>query len=309
MSQQKLFLIIGAICVVIALVVIFGYIEQQRQIIKKQAAEALANLQKEQVAVLVAKSDIPQGVALEPEMLDTMIIPRRYLQPKAVVSLDRIAGMITIAPIAKGEQITLNRLSPPKEAASRVSSGALADLTPIGKRAITIPVDNIASLAGMIKPGDYVDVIAVMPVPSISAEGKQVNQVAVVPLFQNVLVLATGQETVSSRYKKEEKKEVPPFITLALSPQEANLIAFVQEQGKIRLILRSPADAQIQMLSPASWSTLLQYIMPPEAYKPETEPVVNNEENKTKELEKASPVDYVEIYRGLNKEKVPLSKE
>jgi Flp pilus assembly protein CpaB len=118
------------------------------------------------------------------------------------------------------------------------------------------------------------------------------------------LVLAVGQETAGlpieqgGRYKKEEKKEVSPLITLALSPQEANLIAFVQEQGKIRLLLRSPSDSQIGQLGLTSWDTLFQYVMPQEIAKPEP---------KAKE-EAPSDVVFVEIYRGLNKEKVPLPK-
>jgi hypothetical protein len=45
-------------------------------------------------------------------------------------------------------------------------------------------------------------------------------------------------------------------------PQEANLLTFAQEaQGKIRLVLRSPADAQIEPAEPASWDTLFQKII------------------------------------------------
>jgi pilus assembly protein CpaB len=210
--------------------------------------------------------------------------------------------MMAIAPISRGEQITLTKLSYPKE------SGELADVTPVGKRAITLSVDNIASLAGMIQAGDYVDVITMLPVPVQSPDGKQTTQTAIVPLFQNVLVLAVGQEigTVSrekGRYEKTEaRRETSPLITVALTPQEASLIAFVQEQGKIRFVLRSPTDSQIEVVQPATWDTLFQYIMPKDKQ------VADSESAKKEELVSSLPVpSYVEIYRGLKKEKVPLT--
>ncbi|MCM8795738.1 MAG: Flp pilus assembly protein CpaB [Candidatus Omnitrophica bacterium] len=300
MQKQRIILIIGIVLALIAVVMVKVYLDQQRQMAQEEARKAFARLQANQTAVLVAKQDIPNGTVLKPEMLEAAIFPNQYVQPQAVTSFDRIAGMITVAPISKGEQITLSKLTQRRE----VGAGAgLAGVTPVGKRAITISVDNIASLAGMIKPGDYVDVIAMVPVPVETQEGKHATQVAVLPLFQNVMVLAVGQNigggpVLSRRYEKEEQKETSPLITLALTPEEANLIAFVSEQGKIRLSLRSPADSQIQPLQPASWDTLFQYIMPAESkskIKEEVKPVV-------------AEAEYVEVYRGLNKEKIPLSK-
>jgi len=160
-------------------------------------------------------------------------------------------------------------------------------------------VDNIASLAGMLKPGDYVDVIAALPLPVQGPNGAVSSQPAVIPLFQNILILAVGQDLGSqvkgeSRYKKEEAKEASPLITLALTPQESNLIAFVQEQGKVRLVARSPADSQVQPFQPVGWDALMQYIMP---------------QLGEQKVEVKEPDDVVEIYRGLNKEVVILPKE
>lgn len=273
------------------------YINQQRQTIEERAKKSLANLQANQTAVLVAKNDIPRGAVIDAELLETAIIPNQYVQPQAVTSLDRVAGMITVAPISKGEQITLSRLTYSRE----IGRGSLAESTPVGKRAVTVSVDNIATLAGMLKPGNYVDVIAMVPVPAQNSEGKQDVQLVALPLFQNVLVLAVGQETgmlqqSDGRYRREEKKEASPLVTFALSPQEANLITFVQEQSKIRLVLRSPADSQLQPVQPASWDALFQYVMPKETARP----LPKKEEPKTAE--------FVEIYRGLSREQIPLSK-
>jgi len=294
MQKQRIILIAGVVLALAAVFLVKVYLDQQRKVFQEEASRQAANVQANQTAVLVAKQDIPKGTAIGPEMLESKIFPREYVAPQALTSLDRIAGMISVAQIAKDEQITLSKLAYPRQA------GGLAEATPVGKRAITINVDNISALAGMIKPGDYVDLIATLPVPVQLAEGKQVTQVASVPLFQNVLVLAVGQQTgvaAESRYKAEAGQQTPAssLITLALNPQEANLVSFVQEQGKFRLVLRSPADSQTQPLRPISWEALFQFLVPQETAKQQPE-------------QEIKPTGYVEIYRGLKKERVPLSK-
>ena len=214
---------------------------------------------------------VPCKVVSQPGWREApMIVSKQYVQPQAATSLDRVSGMMAAVPISKGEQITLNKFISAKEAAS--SGSSLAMVTPIGKRAVTISIDSISAVGGMIRPGDYVDVVAMITVPVTTTQGKQTTQVASVPLFQNVLVLAIGQDistsgqqsAAESRYKKEEKRVESPAITLALNPREASLLGFVQDQGKIRLALRSPSDAKIEQMSPTSWDSLFQYLMPPE---------------------------------------------
>lgn len=307
MNKQKIILIIGIILALAAVIMTKAYIDQERQAIQEQVKEDMASkIESNQVPVLVAKRDIARGATVDTTMVETTPVPNNYIQPQAVTSLERLADMVSIAPIAKGEQITLSKFAYPRQ------TGGLADVTPVGKRAITIPVDNISSLVGMLKPGDYVDVIAMLPVPTQGADGKQAMQLVTLPLFQNVLVLAVGQDTNTlsrpdSRYKKEGGgADISPLITLALVPQETNLIAFVQEQGKIRLVLRSQADSKIEQVQPASWDTLFQYLnlMP----KPQEQASSQAEEARLPTKEEPLPVGYVEIFRGLNKEKVPIYK-
>lgn len=290
-EKQKLILISGVVLGIVAIFMTKMYLDQQKIAVQERAKQAIANMQANQAAVLVAKQDIEKGVIIEPGMLETAIIPNQYVQPQAVTSLDRIAGMVTVASISKGEQISLSKLVSDKLS----GGGDLSGATPSGKRAITIVVDNISSLSGLIKPGDYVDVLAMLQIPTQGADGQTTGQMAVVPLFQNILVLAVGQNTggpvSESRYAaKEGSSGDNNPITLALGPQEANLIAFVQEQGRIRLTMRSQADAKVEQMAPASWDTLLQYVMPQK----DEQPVVDTNE-------------YVEVVRGLNKEKIPLS--
>jgi len=65
----------------------------------------------------------------------------------------------------------------------------------------------------------------------------------------------------------------------------------VQEQGKIRLVLRSPGDTQTQQVAPASWDTLFRTVMP-QAFQQQEKPAAAP----------VKPKKTVEIYRGLSKE-------
>jgi pilus assembly protein CpaB len=302
--RKKLPLIIGIVLALMASFLIKVYTDQQHAADVAEANRKLAKIQSEQVSILVAAKDLPKGAMLDKDSVAAMIISNQYVQPQAATSLDRVSGMIAAVPISRGEQITLNKFISAREVTS--SGNSLAMVTPIGKRAVTIPIDSISAVGGMIRPGDYVDVVAMLTVPALNAQGKKVTQVTSVSLFQNVLVLAIGQDistvtqqpAVESRYKKEERKVEAASITLALNPKDANLLGFVQDQGKIRLALRSPADAKIEPMQSASWDSLFQYLMPPELI-----------EARDKQAKEAKPESYVEVYRGSSKEKVSITNK
>lgn len=300
MIPKKTAIIASVALAFLGVLLINGYMSKQRQLyedmLKRQQKEAPGDVQ-----VLIAKQNINENEPIESRMVELQSIPRQFLQPQAVTSFDAIAQMIAIVPILKGEQIVFTKLSSGRAPAQQIQSLSMA--TPIGKRAITIPVDNISAVGGMIRAGDYVDVIATIMLPGQGPGGQQVNQPAVVPVFQNVLVLAVGgkyerpqgREERHKKEKGEEKEAALPLITLALTPQEANLLAFIQEQGRIRLVLRSTADAQVKPLSPASWDTFFQHTMPNLIGQPGPA-----EKTPTEEGPK------VEIYRGMNKETTTL---
>jgi len=305
--RKKLPLIIGIVLALVAAYLIKVYTDQQRSAVIADANRKLAKLQSEQVSILVASRDLPKGSVLDRNSVETIIVLKQYVQPQAATSLDRVSGMFAVVPISKGEQITLNKFISAK-AAGISNESSLAMVTPIGKRAVTISVDSIAAVGGMVRPGDYVDVVAMISVPVTNTQGKQTSQPAAVPLFQNVLVLAIGQNISASfpqddedkRSKKSSKADSSPLITLALNPKDANLLGFIQDQGKIRLALRSPSDAKIEQVSPASWDSVFQYLAP-----------VETDEVKTKKAElskESEPESYVEIYRGTNKDKIPVYK-
>jgi len=300
MTKKNINLIIGVGLAVLAIILLNMYMSAEKEKVADNLKKAISQEYENLTSIMVAKEDIAPGTVVTPDMLRTEVVPEQYIQPQAVTSLDRIAGMRAAVPIKKGEQITLSKLL-----TSRQAFRSLAMATPVGKRAITVNVDS--PLTSMIVPGDYVDVIAVTGLPAQGADGSMIMQMATIPLFQNVLVLAVNKdlniaseedkeallEKFSRKDKEESKREGSSLVTFALTPQEASLLSFVREQGKIQVILRSPADANVQPLSPANFQTLIQHLnslMPVQPQMPQM-PTIEPPTAKRK----------IEIYRGSEK--------
>ena len=280
-------------------------LSQERVRLANQAKQNLAAFQENTVDIVLAKADIPSGKLISENMLYTQRVDKNSLPAEAATSVARVVDRISTVSIKEKYMIPVDKLVWPT-----TKETTLAAKTPIGKRAMTIAVDNISSLLGMIKPGDYVDVIGIIPLP-VEVDGKQAAEPATVPLFQNVLILSVGTELgaasekeSASRRKASEftpKESAAPLITLSLSPEEANILAFVKEQGKIQLILRSPGDAQTRPVQPTSWATVLKYLFPQIDLE-----AMEKGSGKKEEVKKDIP--QVEIVRGFKKEVVPLSQ-
>jgi Flp pilus assembly protein CpaB len=277
-------LVISAALAIVAVFLVNMYLQSQ----KEQIAQQMEEQSKQVATVFFAKEAIRAGDAIKKDMVGTGRIPVRFLQPKAATSLEQIEDRIALVSIERGEYVLTTKLMSQGEGAN------LAQLTPSGKRAVSLVIDSIAGLGGMVRPRDHVDVISIIPVPAMSADGKQVMQATTVTLFQDVLVLAVGGKTETAAIlaegskKTEEKAAAPasPIVTLALTSEEANIAAFLQEQQvRLRLALRSPTDAQTAPAQPpASWDAVLKYLYP--NYSP---PVAQEEEGpKTIEIRRGS---------------------
>lgn len=292
--QKKLPLIISLALGLAAMLAANAYIKGREK--QLQLMEQRQKKQAQLGRVLVAKEDIPQGDQIEEKMMVLKELPLEGIQPRTTDSPERLIGKVVIAPIDKGEQISLTKLA---SSVKEIGVGGLSGRTPPGKRAITIPVDVVSSVGGMIRPNDYVDILGAIP-DTQEVEGQKVTQYITVPLFQKVLILAVGSDLGGSRAQsaKGEEKTSSSTLTIALSPQEATMAAFVQEQGKLRFILRSPTDPDVSPAQPTSWGTLFAYLFP------QSQP----SNNLVVETVAEKPAPQVEIYRGTELQVVPLEK-
>lgn len=145
-----------------------------------------------------------------------------------------------------------------------IPQGAFSLRTPPGKRALTVMIDSLSAVGGLINAGDYVDVIAHLKVPDEDNPSKKSNQKVTTVLFQNIQVLAVGTSFIpvgTAEVYKAQQKARSLNITLALEPEEATLLTFAKDNGKLQLSLRSPTEEEIKIMQVASWDALSDYVL------------------------------------------------
>ncbi len=169
---------------------------------------------------------------------------------------------------------------------------SLAVKTPPGKRAVTIQIDSLSAVGGLINPGDFVDILAKLTVPKDVA-GTGPTEAVTAMVFQNIQVLAIGTNLSNAGMYDIQNKAGNLYVTLAMDPEEAGLMAFVQQNGKVQLALRSPSETQAYMLQASSWQTLSNYLLEKQGTTisaPKPKAVVEPAAEEVK--------PYIEIFRG-----------
>jgi len=161
------------------------------------------------------------------------------------------------------QQAVVSSSSEQQDTTGIIQMNSFAVRTPPDKRAFTILIDSLSAVGGLINPGDFVDIIGQLEMPGEDESIEKENITTV--LFQNVQVLAVG-----TNFKPLEN-ELPSYeaqqatrtlvITLALTPEEAGLIAFSQSNGKLQLSLRGPTDQDTEVLQVASWEELSDFVL------------------------------------------------
>lgn len=202
------------------------------------------------VEVIVARNDIPIGTALKAEHLDRQPWPSHLILDDFIVSDGKdtdLMGLVTRSNFRAKEPIIRSRLANPSD-----PSFLAANLAP-GKRAATVAVDAISSVAGFVYPGDRVDVIISRPVdfgPQRQPNGTSVNRIEQVSeiLLANVKVLALDQRFMAH---SGEGPAVPSTATLEVSAIEALKLRLSEGRGSISLVLRGlKADEEQQTVRP-----------------------------------------------------------
>lgn len=196
------------------------------------AARQRADMSGQLVEVVVAKRGLAPGDRIDAESMAVRKVPATYLP----------AGAVTPAefPAYEGEALQLAMVSGEPLFAAAVLARerrGLSSRIPPGTRAMTVMVDEVNSVSGMLRPGDRIDLMfSVRPRPDA---GLPVGEVAT-PLMSNLLVLATGTRT----QVEPAPDAVGRFgaITVEVTPEQAQKLILAQRSGRITALLRHPDD-------------------------------------------------------------------
>ena len=129
------------------------------------------------------------------------------------------------------------------------ATAGLSGLIPPGYLAMTVRVDDEASLAGFLYPGTLVDVLAVIS-PSNSNEGP-VSKI----VLQNIKVLAHGQNLDARQDPRDA--EAVKSVTLLVTPEQSEKLVLASAEGRLRLALRNTIDQESRTTPGANKNSLL----------------------------------------------------
>ncbi len=186
--------------------------------------------------VLVAGTDLPTGTILRRDHLEWHPWPEEAIDPRyaldGAVEVDDYLGSVARTAIAAREPIVESRL------VRLGDSGFLAAILEPGMRAVTVPIDAASGVAGLIMPGDRVDVIVTH---EIGRDDRQNTRRASETVLSNVRVLALDQRLDDL----SRESGLAKTATLELRPKQAEIMAMTTELGRVSLSLRSlPLDVQ-----------------------------------------------------------------
>ena len=241
-----------------------------------------------EVGVLVATSDIPSGITVSADMVRLTQISQTALHPEAAITPGEVVGRITKTSIVQGEQILRNRLLP---AGVRPS---LSFAIPSGKRAVSVAVNEVVGVAGFVKPGDRVDILATM-------DTSDRDTTVTSTVLQDVEVLAIAQDMEE---QVDKKPKVTTTVTLAVTLAEAQKVTLAEETGVLRLVLRPVTAANREWVNPTTSGELAKAVTPQVAPKPVVKVVASPQ--KAPRPAKPPKDHEVEVIRGTERELVSV---
>jgi pilus assembly protein CpaB len=200
------------------------------------------------VKVLVAQENISAGVAFKDitkkDMASFKGVPNKYRVYGAITSPDHIDSQVLTVPVNKGEQLTADKFK-------FNSQVGLSFAIPKNQVAISIPVDEVKGVSGMIKAGDFVDIIATLSDQTGTQDTQKIDMTKII--LQKVRVIAAGSVIAPPTGRAEEPKTVSSrmgtgqstkqTVTLSLTPGDAEKLVFAEEKGRVWLTLLPATDA------------------------------------------------------------------
>ena len=185
------------------------------------------------VEVFVAKSDIPVGTTgadlARKGLLEKSKIVRRSVVPGAISSPDQLADLVAVQPVYAGEQVSTRRFATPAE------RGIRAQITGT-TRAIQVPGDQHQLLAGTLRAGDHVDLVA-----SIKIDPQNDRYATRIVLRDiEVLKAASGAGPNGAKIATDAESL---SVMLAVTDTQVQKLFYVQKLAEWSLQLRPPVKS------------------------------------------------------------------
>ncbi|MGF1477071.1 MAG: Flp pilus assembly protein CpaB [Geminicoccaceae bacterium] len=220
-----------------------GWLASQRTDVAP--VEAAVQPQPVTTQVLVADVDLAIGTFVRPEQLRWQDWPSDDLPEafmlRGAVEIEDFSGAVVRRTMTTGQPLLSANVVKPG------SRGFLAAVLEPNMRALSVPVNEASSNAGLIFPGDQVDVLLTQRLEvQFSGGGDEVggdseDRVVTETVLDDVRIIAMGRRLQDASEGDSNERDLRT-ATLEVTPEDAEILALVAELGKLSLSLRSLAS-------------------------------------------------------------------
>jgi pilus assembly protein CpaB len=177
------------------------------------------------VDIVVPSVPIPAGVAFSEQNLARKSVPASGTGGRNVpaAEFELLIGAHAKGNLSAGEPILWTDVEEPFD------SEKFSQTIPAGRRAFTFEANISSSFAGLIRPGDRVDLLCEWE------SGKAI------PAWIRAIPVISVDRHFATEPTKEESREVST-LTVSVTPEEGRFLATVVRDGRIHWFLRNPDE-------------------------------------------------------------------
>ncbi len=224
-------IVIGLICIVLSLLICFGLTPMFNDALKSKVSLVRVNAQ------------IRKGDQITEKMLTTVEVGGYNLPANVVYEAKDVVGKYANTDLEKGDYILESKLSD----TPLLKNAYLSKLNG-ENRAISVSIKSFAAgLSGKLEAGDIVSLIA--------SEVGEKRETLMLPELQYVEIIATtasngADREVQTQEKDGEEQELASTITVLATPEQARLLAELEQGGKLHaaLVFRGDSSQAQQFL-------------------------------------------------------------
>ncbi|MFK4723635.1 pilus assembly protein CpaB [Bradyrhizobium niftali] len=189
------------------------------------------------VGYFVAVRPLPRGTLARDEDFTVRSVPPERVPAGAILETPDakvgLPGSLVRKFVDAGSPITLQDILRPRD------RGFLASVLAPDSRAISIKVDEESGVSGLIRPGDYVDVVLTQVFEKADPARRALSET----VLRNVRVIAIDQEIAQGgRAVSAVVGKIAQTVSLELASDQVKKVTVAKQLGTLSLAVRSAVD-------------------------------------------------------------------
>lgn len=218
-------IVLGLICIVTALIICFGLTPMFNDALKSK------------VKIVRVVMEIKKGDKITSNMISVVEVGGYNLPTNVIHKAEDVIGKYANTDLYKDDYVLKNKLSDMPQLKNEYLTGLDGS-----NRAISITIKSFAAgLSGKLEQGDIVSLIA--------SDVGETRQTLIPPELQYIKVMATTtsngtDNNVQEKPNNGEDTELASTITVVATPEQARLLAELEQTGKLHVALVYRGDSK-----------------------------------------------------------------